>query len=56
MCVCRRNFNVQDYAVISEHNKEQCNEDLCNGGNDVITNQRQMQDTNSYLMLNLGEM
>lgn len=31
MCICRSNFNVEDYALVSEHNKEQCSADLCNG-------------------------
>jgi hypothetical protein len=30
MCICQSGFDVQQYATVSDHHKEQCDVELCN--------------------------
>lgn len=32
VCICRRDVDPADFVTLSNFNKEQCEEELCNGG------------------------
>ena len=32
VCICQRSFNIDDFATLSDFNKEQCGDNLCNEG------------------------